>query len=126
MVLQEDLPADDLSYENATDFQQSNIPNHSEKHEDGQEDVIEAVDPHQSDQKPEVELFTEMELAFITRTSDWLKPRENKDLIMNRIWEQLTDTVPESFYSVETEDYPEGETSHIEENSRANAPESSN
>ncbi len=125
VVLQEDLSADDISYENAMDSQQSDLPNHSEKYEDDQEDVIEPDDPHQFEQKPEVELFTEMELAFITRTSDWLKPRENKDLIMNRIWEQLTDTIPESFYSVETEDHPEIETSHIEEDSGANAPESS-
>lgn len=46
------------------------------------------------------ELFTEEEQDFIQRSIDWLVARENKDLIMSSIWEQLTESVPESFYSV--------------------------
>lgn len=47
------------------------------------------------------ELFTEEEQDFIQRSTDWLAARENKDMIMSRIWDQLTESVPESFYSVQ-------------------------
>ncbi len=57
------------------------------------------------------ELFTEKEQDFIQRSADWLANRENKDLIINKIWDQLTQSVPDSFYSAkqqaETNSEPE-------------------
>ena len=50
------------------------------------------------------ELFTEEEQDFIQRSIDWLAARENKDMIISRIWDQLTETVPESFYSVQQQE----------------------
>lgn len=71
------------------------------------------VEDSNTDLATTTELFSEEELDFIQRATDWLATRENKDMIISRIWEQLTESVPESFYSVqqesssETEDHPD-------------------
>lgn len=58
------------------------------------------VGDQQLDSAPNTELFTEEEQDFIQQTTDWLGSRANKDLIVSRIWDLVTESVPESFYSV--------------------------
>ncbi len=67
------------------------------------DETIISSDNLHSEKSPEIELFSEEELAFIERSTVWLESRENKDLIISRIWDQLTETTPESFYSVHPE-----------------------
>ncbi|GBC60422.1 hypothetical protein DENIS_1374 [Desulfonema ishimotonii] len=58
--------------------------------------------------RKEKSLFSEEEERFIRETAEWLRPRENKDIIISRIWEMLTGSEPQRFYSPETEALPEG------------------
>lgn len=54
------------------------------------------------DQASQTELFTDEEIKFIEHSITWLGSRKNKDLIINRIWDQLTESDPEKFYSAES------------------------
>jgi hypothetical protein len=45
------------------------------------------------------ELLSREEEEFIDNTVSWLKERDNKDVIVARIWTLLTEMEPESFYS---------------------------
>lgn len=47
------------------------------------------------------ELLNEEEEKFIHNMVEWLRPRENKDVIVSKIWSLLTESESESFY------YPE-------------------
>ncbi len=58
-----------------------------------------ALDFDQAPMAGDTELFEPEEQAFITRTADWLRLRDNKDLIMSRIWTLLTEAEPSSFYT---------------------------
>ena len=60
-------------------------------------------DNQQLGKTSETEFFSEDELAFIERSTAWLESRENKDLIISRIWDQLTEITPENFYSADLE-----------------------
>ncbi len=116
-------------YDNAPHSQESQVDDSLANFKDDQEGVIEPVDSHQSEQSYQTELFTEAEQTFIARTAAWLEPRQNKDLIMNKIWEQLTDAVPESFYSVKPGNDPGAEVSntkalHVEDTPKENNIES--
>ena len=128
-VIPQEDSTDAPCYDNAPHFQESHVDDNLENFKDDQENVIEPVDPHQSEQSYQTELFTEAEQTFIARTTAWLEPRENKDLLMNQIWEQLTDAVPESFYSVKPDNDSGAEVSntkapHIKETPNANTSES--
>ena len=71
------------------------------------DEMIISADGQQSEELSETELFSGEELAFIERSTTWLEPRENKDLIISRIWDHLTETTPENFYSVHSESQSE-------------------
>ena len=47
------------------------------------------------------DLFTLEEQTFITRITEWLQQRENKDMIMSRIWALVTESEPASFFAAE-------------------------
>ena len=53
-------------------------------------------------------LFDKQEEAFIHRAVAFLKPRENKDVIISCIWNHITNEAPETFYSPEQSSEPEG------------------
>lgn len=44
-------------------------------------------------------LFEKEEEAFITRAVSFLRQRENKDIIISRIWNHITEAEPNDFYS---------------------------
>ncbi len=46
-------------------------------------------------------LFSAEEEAFVTRAVGFLARRDNADIILNRIWEQLTEADPEGFFRPE-------------------------
>jgi hypothetical protein len=50
------------------------------------------------------ETFDEEENKFVKDAIDWLRPRDNKDAIIGRIWDLLIESEPEEFYAPETED----------------------
>ncbi len=54
-------------------------------------------------------LLTEEEERFIANIVGWLKPKENKDIIVARIWTRLTESEPEAFYTPELQAMPAGE-----------------
>jgi hypothetical protein len=87
-----------------------------------------AINDSQTTLESTADLFTKEEQDFIQRSTDWLAERENKDMIISRIWEQLTESVPESFYSAQhegsfrPENLPETE-SHELDNTGTNPPE---
>jgi hypothetical protein len=130
VIFKEGWQKDKPNYKSPLPPQQSPFPDNIENLQDEQEDVLKPVDDQQSGQTSQTELFTEEELDFIERSTAWLESRENKDLIISRIWEQLTESVPESFYSVKSEGHPETEDSyteaqHNEDNPETDSPESS-
>lgn len=47
-------------------------------------------------------LLDKDEEEFVANTVNWLKSRDNKDSIVAKIWSLLTETEPQSFYSVES------------------------
>jgi len=49
----------------------------------------------------EEDLFDADEEKFIANVVKWLAPRENKDVIISRIWNLLTEAAPDSFYAPE-------------------------
>jgi hypothetical protein len=49
------------------------------------------------------ELLSKEEEEFVDQTVRWLSGRENKDVIVARIWTLLTELEPESFYSPASE-----------------------
>lgn len=51
-------------------------------------------------------LFSPEEEAFITRAVGFLAQRDNADMILNRIWEQLTEADPEGFFRPEDAERP--------------------
>ena len=71
------------------------------------DEVIISADNQQLEKSSGTEFFSEEELAFIERSTVWLESRENKDLIISQIWDQLTETTPDSFYSANPEDQSE-------------------
>jgi hypothetical protein len=44
------------------------------------------------------EMLTEEEQLFINNTVEWLRNRENRDVVMASIWSRVVDSDPESFY----------------------------
>lgn len=80
--------------------------------EAGEESVPELTF-EETEEQSESDLFTLEERTFITRTSDWLRQRENKDMIMSRIWALVTESDAGSFFKAEdtsgaaTEERPE-------------------
>ena len=52
----------------------------------------------------EEDLFDADEEKFIANVVKWLAPRENKDVIISRIWNLLTEAAPDSFYAPEPEE----------------------
>ncbi|MEN8762101.1 MAG: hypothetical protein ABF290_06665 [Thiogranum sp.] len=54
-----------------------------------------------SEDPVETDLFTLEEQTFITRITEWLRQRENKDMIMSRIWALVTESEPASFFTAE-------------------------
>jgi hypothetical protein len=51
-------------------------------------------------------LYSTEEQAFMSRAIDFLKGRDNADMILGQIWEQLTSDDPQAFYAAE--DAPAG------------------
>ena len=49
-------------------------------------------------------LFDEEEERFISGAVDFLKSRDNKDVIISRIWNHITEAEPDAFYSPETDE----------------------
>lgn len=49
-------------------------------------------------------LFDREEEAFIDKAIEFLKHRDNKDIIISRIWNLLTEIEPDSFFSPEPEE----------------------
>ena len=52
-------------------------------------------------------LFDKEEEAFIAQCVKFLRPRDNKDVIISRIWNHITDSEPDAFYSPAAEDAQE-------------------
>ncbi len=130
VIYKEGWQKDNPTYKNPLPPQEPPFPDNLENLQGEQEDVLKPIEDQQSGQTPQTELFTEEELDFIERSTAWLESRENKDLIISRIWEQLTESVPESFYSVKSEGHSETEDSyaeapHIEDIPETDSPESS-
>lgn len=57
--------------------------------------------------KDRSELLNEEEEKFVSNVVEWLRAKNNKDAIMDRIWNLLTDSKPESFYSPVSEEEQE-------------------
>jgi hypothetical protein len=55
-------------------------------------------EPEPDDEAPAASLLTPEEEAFITRAVGFLSQRKHADMILGRIWEQLTELAPEGFY----------------------------
>ena len=49
------------------------------------------------------ELFDESEERFISASVSYLRAKDNKDAIISRIWNRLTESEPDAFYSPEEE-----------------------
>lgn len=77
-------------------------PQRDKKGEDPREgiDYEHEVDSPQKGEK----LFSEDEEKFINNTVEWLKSRDNKDAIISRIWDTITELESESFYSPDSSD----------------------
>jgi hypothetical protein len=58
----------------------------------------------------EDDVFTLEERTFIDRAVKWLTPRENKDLIVSRIWARLTDAEPGTFFDADADATGDAET----------------
>jgi hypothetical protein len=56
------------------------------------------VGPDPDDEVPLGGLLSVEEEAFITRAVGFLSQREHADMILGRVWEQLTELDPEAFY----------------------------
>jgi len=54
-----------------------------------------------TEDQAETDLFTLEEQTFITRITEWLHQRENKDMIMSRIWALVTESESTSFFVAE-------------------------
>lgn len=54
-----------------------------------------------TEDQAETDLFTLEEQTFITRMTQWLRQRENKDMIMSRIWALVTESESTSFFTAE-------------------------
>jgi len=53
------------------------------------------------------DMLTEEEQQFVANTVDWLRSRDNRDIIMANIWSGVIGSDPESFYSPEeTKEHP--------------------
>lgn len=98
-------PVSPKKFTNVDDFENFN-PEQKYTHDLGEN--------QQLDQASQTELFTDEEIEFIAHSITWLGSRKNKDLIINRIWDQLTESDPEKFYSVESEAHSETEDSSAE------------
>ncbi|MDK9708201.1 MAG: hypothetical protein OEL83_14250 [Desulforhopalus sp.] len=44
------------------------------------------------------DLLSDEEQSFITETTAWLRPRDNKDTILGRIWTLLTEEDPDAYF----------------------------
>lgn len=62
--------------------------------------------PEQPDVVPDPDLFDDEEERFIVETAAWLKPRENKDTILERIWNVLTEENPDAYFQPDESDAP--------------------
>ncbi len=65
------------------------------------------------DEPPPNKLFSAEEEAFMHRAVGFLSGRENGDVILGRIWEQLTETQPEHYFEAphgNSEPQPAGES----------------
>jgi len=60
----------------------------------------------ETEDQAETDLFTLEEQTFITRITEWLHQRENKDMIMSRIWALVTESEPASFFTAEGDPSP--------------------
>lgn len=56
------------------------------------------------DVNTENDLFDESEEKFISAAVTYLRAKENKDSIISRIWNQLTEAEPDAFYTPDEED----------------------
>ncbi len=68
------------------------------------EEPIEFTDPcdvEENEHDPMISLFNAEEEAFVSRAVGFLCQRDNADIILNRIWEQLTEADSESFFRPE-------------------------
>jgi hypothetical protein len=67
---------------------------------DGFEDEKRATDYLDRSQEEDSIMFDADEEKFMSDAVAWLRPRHNKDSIMGRIWSMLTESEPESFFSI--------------------------
>lgn len=130
VIFQEAWHKSNPPYKNPPASEEPDFIDNAEDFDNTQQEFLEPIDSQQSEQPLKTALFSAEELDFIERSAAWLEPRKNKDLIMNQIWEQLTETVPENFYSVKPETrsdtkISDTETSSSKENPETDSPESS-
>lgn len=55
------------------------------------------------------DIINNEEEAFIKKTVEWLRERDNKDVIIERIWTALTGTDPDSFYAPRDDEFENDE-----------------
>lgn len=63
--------------------------------------------PELQDVTQDSDLLNEEEERFVAETVAWLRPRENKDTVLARIWSSLTEEDPDAFYQPEEKDAQE-------------------
>lgn len=130
VIFQEAWQKNNPPYKNSPPPEEPDFIDDTGDFDNTQREILEPIDNEQTEQPLKTALFSEEELDFIERSTAWLESRKNKDLIINQIWEQLTESVPENFYSVESGARSEAENFNIEapnseENPEADSPESS-
>lgn len=130
VIFQEAWQKNNPPYKNSPPPEEPDFIDDTGDFDNTQREILETSDNEQTEQPLKTALFSEEELDFIERSAAWLESRRNKDLIINQIWERLTESTPENFYSVKSETRSETETSNTEtpnneENPEADSPESS-
>jgi hypothetical protein len=59
---------------------------------------------HQGDsEKPSADLLSKEEEVFVGHVVQWLRPRNTKDIIWDRVWSLLTEEESQDFYSPDSE-----------------------